>query len=40
MTPSKAMELADELRPNGLSADLKRRWLTDIENECMVFPSH
>ncbi len=35
MTPEKAMEMADELRPNDLSAELKRQWLTDIENECV-----
>ncbi len=35
MTPEKAMELADELRPNDLSEELKRQWLTDIESECV-----
>ena len=35
MTPAKAMEMADELRPNGISGELKRQWLTDIEGECV-----
>jgi len=35
MTPAKAMEMADELRPNGIGEELKRRWLTDIEGECV-----
>ena len=35
MTPAKAMEMADELRPNGIGEELKRQWLTDIEGECV-----
>ncbi len=35
MTPAEAMEKADELRPNDIGEDLKRKWLTDIEGECV-----
>ncbi len=35
MTPAQAIEKADELRPNGISEELKRGWLTDIEGECV-----
>ncbi len=37
MTPEKAMEMADELRPNDIGEEMKRQWLTDIENECVEY---
>ena len=35
MTAAEAMFLADQLRPNALDMGLRRKWLTDIENECV-----
>ena len=35
MRVREAMELADEMRPNGIGEALKRKWLTDIEGECV-----